>query len=72
MRWYPWSWFSDLVFIGAGGFSAVYTANVLLPYDIPANDGRFSVQKRRIALKVVDEKILNEVKYSSSLFFSMF
>lgn len=62
MRWYPWEWFSDLVFLGAGGFSAVYAANVLLPYDVPNEKGEFGKQRRVVALKVVDEKILNEVR----------
>lgn len=65
MRWYPWSWFSDLVFLGAGGFSAVYAAHVQLPYDVPTKNG--VSRKRPVALKVVDEKILNEVKSMSSL-----
>jgi hypothetical protein len=64
MRWYPWRWFSDLVFLGAGGFSAVYAADVTLPYDIKSTTN-FGFQKRAVALKVVDEKILNEVKINS-------
>lgn len=39
-------------FIGAGGFSAVYAAVITQPYDL---------EPSRIALKVVDDKILNEV-----------
>lgn len=61
MRWYPWRWFSDLVFIGAGGFSAMYAADVTLPYDAPEKGKKFGNQHRAVALKVVDEKILNEV-----------
>lgn len=65
MRWYPWRWFSDLVFLGAGGFSAVYAANVTLPYDISLQqDGSIGLETRAVALKVVDEKILNEVFWS--------
>lgn len=60
MRWYPWRWFSDLVFIGAGGFSAMYAADVTLPYDAPEKGKQFGNQRRAVALKVVDEKILNE------------
>lgn len=52
MQWFPWSWFSNMQFIGAGGFSAVYAAVITQPYDL---------EPSRIALKVVDDKILNEV-----------
>lgn len=52
MQWFPWSWFSNLQFIGAGGFSAVYASSMIPPYDI---------QPLKVALKVIDEKILNEV-----------
>lgn len=64
MRWYPWRWFSDLVFLGAGGFSAVYGADVTLPYDAPEKGKRFGTQRRAVALKIVDDKILNEVSWT--------
>jgi hypothetical protein len=54
MQWFPWMWFSDMQFIGAGGFSAVYTVNMTTAYD---------PQPLRMALKIVDDKILNEVNY---------
>ncbi|KAI7899207.1 kinase-like domain-containing protein [Cokeromyces recurvatus] len=60
MNWYPWRYFSDLVFLGAGGFSAVYASDIILPYDIPEKGKRFGTQRRAVALKVVDEKVLNE------------
>lgn len=65
MRWYPWRWFSDLVFLGAGGFSAVYGSDVILPYDAPEKGKRFGTQRRAVALKIVDDKILNEVRHFS-------
>lgn len=52
MQWFPWGWFSNMQFIGAGGFSAVYAALMTPPYDI---------QPTQIALKIVDDKLLNEV-----------
>lgn len=52
MQWFPWSWFSNMQFIGAGGFSAVYAAQMNPPYD---------VEPVKVSLKVVDDKILNEV-----------
>lgn len=52
MQWFPWSWFSEMQFIGAGGFSAVYAV-----YMTPAYDP----QPLRMALKIVDDKLLNEV-----------
>lgn len=52
MQWFPWNWFSNMQFIGAGGFSAVYGAHMSPPYDI---------EPVKVSLKVVDEKILNEV-----------
>lgn len=52
MQWFPWSWFSTMQFIGAGGFSAVYAALMSPPYD---------VEPVKVSLKVVDDKILNEV-----------
>ena len=61
MRWYPWRWFSDLVLVGSGGFSAVYGANISLLYDVSETGQQFGVQRRPVAIKVVDEKILNEV-----------
>jgi hypothetical protein len=61
MRWYPWHWFSDLVFLGAGGFSAVYEAKVNLLYDVPERGNLFGSHSRSVALKIVDDKILNEV-----------
>lgn len=61
MRWYPWRWFSDLVLIGSGGFSAVYAAHVALLYDASQDGQVIGQHKRPVAIKVVDEKILNEV-----------
>lgn len=52
MQWFPWTWFSSMQFIGAGGFSAVYAALMSPPYD---------VEPVKVSLKVVDDKILNEV-----------
>lgn len=52
MQWFPWSWFSSMQFIGAGGFSAVYASVISPPYDL---------EPTRIALKIVDDKVLNEV-----------
>jgi hypothetical protein len=52
MQWFPWSWFSNMQFIGAGGFSAVYSVTMAPAYD---------VQPVRMSLKIVDDKILNEV-----------
>ncbi|KAI9321579.1 kinase-like domain-containing protein [Dichotomocladium elegans] len=60
MQWFPWTWFSNMQFIGAGGFSAVYAAVMTQPYDLAP------VQR---ALKVVDEKILNESKAFLPLLF---
>jgi hypothetical protein len=54
MQWFPWSWFSHMQFIGAGGFSAVYAAFMSPPYDI---------EPVKVSLKVVDDKILNEVYF---------
>jgi hypothetical protein len=52
MQWFPWSWFSNMQFIGAGGFSAVYSVHMTPAYDPnPLN----------MALKIVDDKLLNEV-----------
>ncbi|KAI8973315.1 kinase-like domain-containing protein [Mycotypha africana] len=59
MQWFPWSWFSNLRFIGAGGFSAVYAAQMNPPYDI---------EPMMVALKVVDEKILNEIAVQGKAF----
>ena len=56
MRWFPWRWFSDITLIGVGGFSAVYFAVLKPPYEV-----HDSVEDRIVALKVVDDKILNEV-----------
>lgn len=63
MRWYPWRWFSDLVLIGSGGFSAVYAAHVALLYDASQDGQAIGQHKRPVAIKVVDEKILNEVTF---------
>ncbi|KAL7321717.1 hypothetical protein PS15m_001454 [Mucor circinelloides] len=71
MRWYPWRWFSDLVFLGAGGFSAVYGADVTLPYDAPEKGKRFGTQRRAVALKIVDDKILNEITVQSKAFVAL-
>lgn len=54
MQWFPWSWFSDMQFIGAGGFSAVYAATISPPYEL---------ESTRVALKVIDDKLLNEVSH---------
>ncbi|KAI9317973.1 kinase-like domain-containing protein, partial [Dichotomocladium elegans] len=43
MQWFPWSWFSNMQFVGAGGFSAVYAAYVSQPYEL---------EPTQIALKV--------------------
>ncbi|SAL95824.1 hypothetical protein [Absidia glauca] len=59
MQWFPWTWFSNLQFIGAGGFSAVYSATMSPPYD---------VQPTQVALKIVDEKLLNEIAVQSKAF----
>ncbi|KAI9497049.1 kinase-like domain-containing protein [Zychaea mexicana] len=59
MQWFPWSWFSNMQFIGAGGFSAVYAAVITQPYDL---------QPMKIALKIVDDKILNEIAVQSKAF----
>ncbi|OAD68143.1 hypothetical protein PHYBLDRAFT_188825 [Phycomyces blakesleeanus NRRL 1555(-)] len=56
MQWFPWSWFSSMQFIGAGGFSAVYAAQLAPPY---------VSQSSQIALKVVDDKLLNEITVQS-------
>jgi hypothetical protein len=61
MRWFPWRWFSDITLIGAGGFSAVYFAVLKPPYEV-----HDSVEDRIVALKVVDDKILNEVSATNS------
>lgn len=53
MQWFPWSWFSEMQFIGAGGFSAVYAVHMTPAYD---------PQPLRMALKIVDDKLLNEVR----------
>lgn len=54
MQWFPWSWFSNMQFIGAGGFSAVYAATISQPYELESS---------RVALKVIDDKLLNEVSH---------
>ncbi|KAL7319388.1 hypothetical protein PS15m_002527 [Mucor circinelloides] len=59
MQWFPWSWFSEMQFIGAGGFSAVYAV-----YMTPAYDP----QPLRMALKIVDDKLLNEISVQSKAF----
>ncbi|KAG0167764.1 hypothetical protein DFQ28_005661 [Apophysomyces sp. BC1034] len=71
MRWYPWRWFTDLVFLGAGGFSAVYAAKVMLPYDVPEEGQAFGSRMRPVALKIVDEKILNEIAVQSRAFLAL-
>lgn len=53
MQWFPWSWFSEMQFIGAGGFSAVYSVKTTPTYD---------PQPQKMALKIVDDKLLNEVR----------
>ncbi|KAI8367908.1 kinase-like domain-containing protein [Choanephora cucurbitarum] len=59
MQWFPWSWFSEMQFIGAGGFSAVYSVNTMPVYD---------PQPQKMALKVVDDKLLNEISVQSKAF----
>ncbi|KAG2219439.1 hypothetical protein INT45_002324 [Circinella minor] len=71
MRWYPWRWFSDLVLVGSGGFSAVYGANISLLYDVCETGQQFGVQRRPVAIKVVDEKILNEIIVQSRAFLAL-
>ena len=58
MRWYPWRWFSNMQFIGCGGFSAVYSATLQLPF-------LYANTELKVALKIVDDKVLNEVKLYS-------
>lgn len=53
MQWFPWSWFTNMQFIGAGGFSAVYSVHMTPVYNPQLID---------MALKIVDDKLLNEVK----------
>lgn len=62
MQWFPWSWFSSMQFIGAGGFSAVYSTTISQPYDL---------EPLRIAVKIVDDKILNEVCPTYSTYFML-
>ncbi|KAI9302647.1 kinase-like domain-containing protein [Cunninghamella echinulata] len=71
MRYYPWRWFSELVFVGAGGFSAVYAANIALLFDVPEAGRTFGTHKRGVAIKVVDEKILNEITVQSRAFLAL-
>ncbi|KAI8097806.1 kinase-like domain-containing protein [Gilbertella persicaria] len=59
MQWFPWSWFSEMQFIGAGGFSAVYAVNMTPAYD---------PQPLRMALKIVDYKLLNEISVQAKAF----
>ncbi|KAI9252160.1 kinase-like domain-containing protein [Sporodiniella umbellata] len=59
MQWFPWSWFSNMQFVGAGGFSAVYSVIMTPSYD---------VQSIRMSLKIVDDKILNEISVQSKAF----
>ncbi|KAI9362178.1 kinase-like domain-containing protein [Pilaira anomala] len=59
MQWFPWSWFSNMQFIGAGGFSAVYAVQMTPAYD---------PQPLRMALKIVDDKLLNEISVQSKAF----
>lgn len=53
MQWFPWNWFSNMVFIGAGGFSAVYSVDMIPTFELS--------NISQMALKIVDGKILNEV-----------
>ncbi|ORZ23147.1 kinase-like domain-containing protein [Absidia repens] len=71
MRYYPWRWFSDLVFVGAGGFSSVYASNIALLFDVPEPGRTFGTYKRGVAIKVVDEKILNEITVQSRAFLAL-
>ncbi|KAI9487512.1 MAG: kinase-like domain-containing protein [Benjaminiella poitrasii] len=59
MQWFPWSWFSGMHFIGAGGFSAVYGVKMTPAYDPQPLD---------MAVKIVDDKILNEIAVQSKAF----
>ncbi|CAO3686890.1 unnamed protein product [Rhizopus stolonifer] len=59
MQWFPWSWFSGMQFVGAGGFSAVYSVTMTPTYDF---------QPVRMALKIVDDKLLNEICIQSKAF----
>ncbi|KAG0188966.1 hypothetical protein DFQ28_004117 [Apophysomyces sp. BC1034] len=59
MQYFPWCWFSNMQFIGAGGFSAVYAVVLSLPYE---------PQPVRMALKIVDDKLLNEIAVQSKAF----
>lgn len=40
-------------FLGCGGFSAVYSATLKLPFISPTTE-------LKVALKIVDDKVLNE------------
>ncbi|CAO3609044.1 unnamed protein product [Cunninghamella echinulata] len=60
MQWFPWNWFSNMIFIGAGGFSAVYSVDMIPTFEM-ANGSK-------MALKIVDGKILNEISVESKVF----
>ncbi|KAI9286870.1 kinase-like domain-containing protein [Umbelopsis sp. AD052] len=64
MRWYPWRWFSNMQFIGCGGFSAVYSATLRLPFLYANTD-------LKVALKIVDDKVLNEIAVQSRAFLAL-
>ncbi|KAI8078831.1 kinase-like domain-containing protein [Halteromyces radiatus] len=60
MQWFPWNWFSNMIFIGAGGFSAVYSCDMNPTFEI--------LQTTKMALKIVDDKVLNEISVESKVF----
>ncbi|KAI8073152.1 kinase-like domain-containing protein [Gongronella butleri] len=60
MQWFPWPWFANMQFIGAGGFSAVYSVDMRPTFE--------TLAPIRMALKVVDDKILNEISVESKVF----
>ncbi|GAB5591360.1 hypothetical protein Unana1_06260 [Umbelopsis nana] len=64
MRWYPWRWFGNMQFLGCGGFSAVYSATLKLPFISPTTE-------LKVALKIVDDKVLNEIAVQSRAFLAL-
>ncbi|ORX50452.1 kinase-like protein [Hesseltinella vesiculosa] len=60
IQWFPWSWFANMIFIGAGGFSAVYAVDMLPTFE--------TLSPTKMALKVVDDKVLNEISVESKVF----
>jgi len=51
-------------FIGCGGFSAVYSASLKLPFISPTTE-------LKVALKIVDDKVLNEIAVQSRAFLAL-